>query len=66
MTSEEPNVLLTGQYDTKQTCKALGICRETLRKYTEQGHIRVRHRLVNMRPYYTGKAILDCWRASMA
>lgn len=66
MTSEQPKVLLTGRYTVKQTCEALGICRETLRKHTEQGYISAKHRVTNLRPYYTGKAILAYWNASMA
>lgn len=65
MTSTEPQVLLTGQYTIKETCKALGISRETLRKYTEQGHINVKHRISNLRPFYVGKDIIRFWKASI-
>lgn len=64
MTSIEPNVNPLGRYTIKETCQALGICRETLRKYTESGYISVNHRKTNMRPYYLGRAIIKCWQSS--
>lgn len=64
MTNVEPQVTPTGRYSVKETCQALGICRETLRKYTENGHISVKHRPTNMRPYYLGRAILEFWKLS--
>ena len=64
MTSIEPQVSPMGRYSVKETCQALGICRETLRKYTESGHISVSHRKTNMRPYYLGKAIIKFWQLS--
>ena len=65
MTHTEPNVLLNGQYSIKETCKALGISRETLRKYTDQGYINVKHRVANLRPFYVGKDIIRFWKASI-
>ncbi len=40
MITIEPNVLDTGRYSITETCTALGISRETLRKYTNSGDIR--------------------------
>lgn len=65
MTAKEPDVPQTARYSIKQTCEILGICRNTLRKYAQAGIIKENRRMANMRPYYTGKAIHDCWRVSM-
>ncbi len=65
MTTEEPKVRPDGRYSVKETCQALGISRETLRRYTNAGAIIVKHRRVNMRPFYTGANILSLWRATM-
>ena len=34
ITSERPNVSENGRYTISETCKLLGICRDSLRKYT--------------------------------
>ena len=40
ITSTEPQVAINGRYSIKDTCKALSISRETLRRYTnEKGKI---------------------------
>ena len=40
VTSIEPKVAPTGRYTVKQTCECLGIHRNTLRRYTDEGHIK--------------------------
>lgn len=40
ITSTEPNVSATGRYSIGETCAALGIHRNTLCRYTEQGLIK--------------------------
>lgn len=40
MITIESNVLDTGRYSITETCTALGISRETLRKYTNSGDSR--------------------------
>ena len=40
ITPEEPRVAATGRYNITETCRALGICRNTLRRYTEEGKIK--------------------------
>lgn len=65
MKAKEPNVPPTARFSVKQTCAILGICRNTLRRYTQNGLIKENRRMSNLRPYYTGKAIHDCWRISM-
>ena len=40
ITATEPRVTLDGRYSVSQTCLALGIHRNTLQRYTEQGLIK--------------------------
>lgn len=40
VTAIEPQVAPTGRYSVGETCKHLGIHRNTLRKYTDEGHIK--------------------------
>jgi predicted site-specific integrase-resolvase len=44
MTAEEPRVSREGRYSVTQTCLALGISRNTLRKYTDEGYIKCGYR----------------------
>lgn len=61
MVNEQPAVSPTGRYSVMETCKILGIHRNTLRKYTRQGRIRCGVRRVNARIFYTGSEILSVW-----
>lgn len=64
MTCEQPNVVLDGRYSIKDTCSILGICRETLFRYTHvTGDIRcgIARRGGRERKFYTGKEILRFW-----
>lgn len=63
MIAIEPNVLATGRYSVNETCTALGISRETLRKYTNSGDIRCYYRRATARKFYKGCDILSFWRA---
>ena len=47
ITSIEPNVTEKGRYSVMQTSAALGIHRNTLRIYTEQGMIKCGFRRIN-------------------
>ena len=55
---EAPDIQLTAQYSIKETCRILGICRDTLRTYTRSGYITAHYRACNARPYYTGRSII--------
>ncbi len=63
MIATEPAVAQTGRYSINETCVALGISRETLRKYTDTGQIRCSYRRATMRKFYKGSDILSFWRA---
>lgn len=66
MTTEEPKVSLSGRYSINDTCKLLGICRDSLAKYThETCEIACGWRTIGgkMRKYYLGSEILRFWRA---
>ena len=63
ITSTEPNVAITGRYSIPETCKALGIHRNTLRLYTLEGKIKCGFRKASRKKFYTGAEILKFWRA---
>lgn len=64
MTSERPKVNADGRYSVTETCKALGIHRNTLQRYTEALAIRCHIRKATGRKYYCGNDILRFWSAS--
>ena len=64
MTYQEPDVLPMGRYSIKETCNALGISRETLRKYTTMGLIRFGMRRNTRKKFYSGKDIVSFWKAT--
>lgn len=65
MTSEEPKVSAEGRYSVGQTCTLLGIHRNTLRRYTEEGRIKCGFRRMDARKFYTGREITRLWRAQL-
>lgn len=64
MIAGEPKVTETGRYNVTETCTLLGIHRNTLRRYTEQGHIKCGMRRTG-RKFYPGREILKFWRATL-
>lgn len=66
ITAIEPNVSPTGRYSTMETCRHLGIHRDTLRTYTEVkklikcGTRKLGNRYVK---FYLGSEILRFWKA---
>lgn len=66
MTAIEPQVAPTGHYSTMETCRLLGIHRDTLRKYTETkklikcGLRKLDNRYVK---FYLGSEILRFWKS---
>lgn len=61
----EPKVNESGRYSVMQACEALGIHRNTLRNYTEQGLIKCGFRRGNGRKFYEGREIVRFWRAHL-
>ena len=65
ITAELPNVTVSGRYSITETCKALGIHRNTLRRFTDEGLIRCGFRKMNARKFYQGSEILRFWQEQM-
>lgn len=65
VTAIEPKVSPTGRYSVKQTCEQLGIHRNTLRRYTEEGHIKCSFRRETARKIYLGREILRFWNSQL-
>lgn len=63
ITATMPDVDRFGRYSVTETCAALGIHRNTLRKYTEAGMIRTGLRRESCRKFYTGAEIIRFWKA---
>ncbi len=63
MTALEPQVVDAGRYSANETAEALGIHRNSLKNYTEQGLIRPGVRIANGRKFYTGAEIKKFWKA---
>lgn len=65
ITSVQPNVKLDARYSIGDTCKALGIHRCTLLRYTEAGMIKCGFRRENGRKFYSGNEIVRFWKAKL-
>lgn len=65
ITPDEPKVAPTGRYSITDTCKMLGIHRNTLRLYTLAGKIKCGFRRHSGRKFYFGSEILRFWKAEM-
>lgn len=63
ITFNEPEVSTTGRYSVTQTCKFLGVHRNTLRNYTNAGMIKCGFRRESYRKFYEGKEIIRFWKA---
>lgn len=61
MVAEPPKVCLTGRYSVTETCKLLGIHRNTLLNYTRSGIIRAGLRKSTRRKFYLGSEIMRVW-----
>ena len=62
MTAEEPKLAPLGRYSINEACQALGIHRNTLRRYAKAGLITPGVRRATGRPIYTGADLLRLWR----
>lgn len=65
LTPNEPNVAPTGRYNVTQTCKLLGIHRNTLRNYTNSGVIKCGFRRENYRKFYEGRELTRFWKSQV-
>ena len=61
MTSEQPRVNPAGRYSVKDTCRLLGIHRNTLLNHTKAGDIKASYRKANRSKFYTGMEITKFW-----
>ncbi len=61
MISEEPRVALRGLYPIGEAAAALGISRNTLRKYAEEGFIKFHVRRMSNRKLFKGSDLLRLW-----
>ncbi len=59
----KPNVEPDGIYNMTQAAKALQIDRHTLRRYADEGLVKLRIRKAGKRPVVLGSDIIKCWRA---
>ena len=64
MVKTEPNVKRDGRYNIEETCRLLGIHRNTLLKYAKLGIIQYGIRRSTTRKFFTGGEILRFWKAS--
>ncbi len=65
MTNLEPNVADAGRYTVTETCKALGIHRNTLRRWTLAGKIQCKFRRIDNCKVFEGKEIKKAWRVAL-
>lgn len=65
MNSTLEDVVDSGQYCIKEAAKKLGISRETLRRHTDKGNIRVNRHRYTGKKYYTGTELRRFWGAKM-
>lgn len=65
ITAIEPNVSATGRYSVNEASEALGIHRNSLRRYTEQGLIKCGFRRATTKKFYLGSEIIKFWKAQL-
>ena len=65
MNALEPQVSLTGRYSVSEASVLLGIHRNTLRNYTDNGSIKCGYRKPTARKFYLGSEILRFWKAQL-
>lgn len=65
MTNEEPKVADAGRYTMTGTCKALGIHRNTLRRWVQAGKMKVKFRRIDNRKVIDGAEIKRAWRVAL-
>lgn len=65
MTNIEPKVVDAGRYTMTETCKALGIHRNTLRRWVQAGKMKVKFRRIDNRKVIEGAEIKRAWRVAL-
>ncbi len=65
ITAIEPKVALDGRYSIAETAKALGVHRNSVMNYTNQGLLHCRFRKATSKKFYLGSEILRFWRIMM-
>ena len=65
MTNVEPKVADAGRYTMTETCKALGIHRNTLRRLVQAGKMKVKFRRIDNRKVIEGAEIKRAWRVAL-
>lgn len=65
MTNIEPKVADAGRYTMTETCKALGIHRNTLRRWVQAGKMKVKFRKIDNRKVIDGAEIKRAWRVAI-
>lgn len=63
--SEEPKCSDRGRYTTMQTCRILGVHRNTLKRYADSGKLKTRWRKCDRRKVFLGEDIKHFWRAQL-
>lgn len=61
MTTDQPKVNPAGRYSVNDTCKLLGIHRNTLLNHTKKGDITAHYRKSNHSKFYLGMEITKFW-----
>lgn len=65
MTNIEPKVADAGRYTMTETCKALGIHRNTLHRWVQAGKMKVKFRRIDNRKVIDGAEIKRAWRVAL-
>ena len=65
MTNEEPKVSDAGRYTMTETCKVLGIHRNTLRRWLQAGKMKFKFRRIDNRNVIEGSEIKKAWRVAL-
>ena len=65
MSNIEPKVADEGRYTVTETCKALGIHRNTLNRWLAAGKIKCKFRRIDNRKVFEGKEIKKVWRIAL-
>ena len=61
MVTEQPKVQPNSRYTVTETCKLLGIDRNSLLKYTQSGRIKSGVRKSTAKKFYLGSEIINFW-----
>ena len=61
MKTTQPDVSPTGRYGVNDTARALGVCKNTVLNWLDNGILRYQVRKSNGRRYVTGMDIIQAW-----